>query len=329
MRRNVAAVIVTYNRLEKLKEALEKSLEEPFFAVVVVNNKSTDGTAEWLDQHTNERLHVVHSPENVGGAGGFHQGFDFAAQKLPEAEWLVCYDDDAYPEQGMLREFDGLEVPDEVAGLAAAVYLPNGRVSEMNRPSVNAFWHLKELVRTSFRGRNRFYMSDAKYESKGPIEIDSSSFVGFFVRLSLIRERRLGLPRSELFIYFDDVIYALELRKAGFKHWFVPRLRFVHDCKSLVEQIDVYHPLWRVYYMYRNRQEMYRIASGKLYPLVALLEIPKLFLAVRFYQPFERKRYLRITIEAVRDGLLKNYSKSFSDVMRLSETPQRKGNNNS
>ena len=47
---NVAAVIVTYNRLEKLKNAIaayENQLCKPTY-IIVVNNASNDGTKEFL-----------------------------------------------------------------------------------------------------------------------------------------------------------------------------------------------------------------------------------------------------------------------------------------
>lgn len=137
MQRKVAAVIVTFNRLEKLKDTLSRTFSEPFKAIVVVNNCSTDGTGDWLDTLEEPRLHVIHSPSNQGGAGGFHQGFDYAAQQLPECDWLVAFDDDAFPQPGTLNAFDQLDIPAEVGSVATAVYLPDGRISEMNRPSVN------------------------------------------------------------------------------------------------------------------------------------------------------------------------------------------------
>jgi GT2 family glycosyltransferase len=139
--------------------------------------------------------------------------------------------------------------------------------------------------------------------------------VGFFLRLSLIREKRIGLPRSELFIYADDIIYILELRKAGVRHWFVPKLKFVHDCQTLVEQKDVYHPLWKIYYTFRNRLEMYRIASGMFYPFVLLVKIPKCFWAARYYAPQERKRFFVVAANGIWDGIRRDYSKHLADVI--------------
>ena len=47
----LVAVVVTYNRLDKLKATLARLLESPaseLAAVVVVDNASTDATAAWL-----------------------------------------------------------------------------------------------------------------------------------------------------------------------------------------------------------------------------------------------------------------------------------------
>ena len=63
----VTAVIVTYNRLELLKEciaAVKAQTYKPSF-ILVVNNDSTDGTTEWLNQQSD--LIVIHQP-NKGGA---------------------------------------------------------------------------------------------------------------------------------------------------------------------------------------------------------------------------------------------------------------------
>ena len=316
-KRNTVAVIVTFNRLEKLKIALEKSLCNAFYKIIVVNNCSTDGTRSWLESQHDPRIIAIHSDRNAGGAGGFNLGFQYAADQLPYAEWLACFDDDAYPESDVIDTFNALDIPSDVGGIAGAVYLPDGNISEMNRPSVNPFWHLREFVLTPFKGRHGFHVEDSAYQKTTPREIDASSFVGCFIRLSLIREGRIGLPRTELFIYADDIIYVLQMRKSGVRHWFAPTLRFHHDCQTLVNQQDVYHPLWRVYYTFRNRLEMYRVASGPFYPLILLVKVPKCFFSVRHYARHERKQFLVIAARAVRDGLLRNYSLTHEEVVNL------------
>jgi GT2 family glycosyltransferase len=319
MNGHLVAVIVTFNRLDKLKLTLEHTYKNAFYRIVVVNNCSTDGTREWLDTLRNENLVIIHSESNGGGAGGFHQGFRYAAEQIPEADWLVCFDDDAYPEGNIVDTFNALDIPSDVGSMAAAVYLPNGQVSEMNRPSRNPFWHLNEFFSAAVKGRHGFHIDDSCYQSDKPIAVDASSFVGCFVRLSSIRNRQIGLPRSELFIYADDIIYVLTIRKSGLRHWFVPAIVFSHDCQTLMNQRDVYHPLWKVYYLFRNRLEMYRIASGLLYPLILLIKIPKFFFTVRYYDKHEKRKFLYITLQAVWDGVWRDYSKTHQQIVALCE----------
>ena len=81
MNGNLVAVIVTFNRLDKLKLTLEHTLSNAFYRIIVVNNCSTDDTQEWLDSLDDESLAVIHSETNGGGAGGFYQGFRYAAEQ--------------------------------------------------------------------------------------------------------------------------------------------------------------------------------------------------------------------------------------------------------
>lgn len=48
----IIAVVVTYNRLSLLKRNLDCLRQnKPLSSIIVVNNGSTDGTAEWLAEH--------------------------------------------------------------------------------------------------------------------------------------------------------------------------------------------------------------------------------------------------------------------------------------
>ena len=97
---NVVAVVVTYNRLKLLKRNIACLRQNvPVSSIVVVNNGSTDGTAEWLK--TQDDL-VVLEQENVGGAGGFYTGIEHAYRM--GAEWVWCMDDDVFPRADCLEK---------------------------------------------------------------------------------------------------------------------------------------------------------------------------------------------------------------------------------
>ncbi|GAQ02424.1 glycosyl transferase [Companilactobacillus farciminis] len=58
MENSVCAVIVTYNRLKLLKICLDSVLNQnvEISHIVIINNKSTDGTSDYLNGLDNEKL---------------------------------------------------------------------------------------------------------------------------------------------------------------------------------------------------------------------------------------------------------------------------------
>ncbi len=63
------ALIVTFNRLGKLKKTVEETLKLEFTNIVIVNNGSTDGTQAWLSSIVDTRVIVLTLTENTGGRG--------------------------------------------------------------------------------------------------------------------------------------------------------------------------------------------------------------------------------------------------------------------
>lgn len=59
------ALIVTFNRLGKLKKTVEETLKLEFTNIVIVNNGSTDGTQAWLSSIVDTRVIVLTLTEKV------------------------------------------------------------------------------------------------------------------------------------------------------------------------------------------------------------------------------------------------------------------------
>jgi GT2 family glycosyltransferase len=299
----LAAVVVTYNRRAQIRRTLARLLAEPCARVHVVDNGSTDGTREWLAAQDDPRLRLILPARNLGGAGGFEAGLR-AAVAEDDPDWLVVMDDDARPEPGALAAFLALEQAGGLAGwdaAAAAVRLPRGRICEMNRPSRNPFWHARVFAQALRRGRRGFHLPDAAYTAENPAEIDAASFVGLFVSRAAIA--RAGYPDGRLFIYGDDVLYTLRLRRAGGRIGFFPGLRFEHDFTSLEDGSRVFRPMWKAYFHYRNLLFVYREAAGWLFFPALLLIVPKWILRARHYGA-ERAAYRRLLWQGLRDGIL-------------------------
>ncbi|RQP10922.1 MAG: glycosyltransferase [Microbacteriaceae bacterium] len=197
----VAAVVVTYNRLEKLRTVLasiDAQSARPEW-IVVVDNASTDGTGAWLEEVREQyRLDIVTSPTNTGGAGGFALGMQRGYDLGADAVWIM--DDDCYPGERSLELLDaGLsaasrELGYEVPFACSVVTFTDGEICEMNNPTPTWDW--------------------ARLWAKGQrsVLVSSCSFVSVLVpRGSLERH---GLPYAEYFIWFDDQEYTLRLSRA-------------------------------------------------------------------------------------------------------------------
>lgn len=318
---SLVAVVVTYNRLDKLKATLARLLEAPpaeLAAVVVVDNASGDGTGAWLAAQEDARLVALASESNIGGAGGFEAGMRHAVAEL-DPDWIVVMDDDARPEPGALAAFHALDKRGWDA-LAAAVYFPGGEICEMNRPSRNPFWHAREFRRTLMGGgRGGFHITPEDYAGPGRL-IDVASFVGLFLSRAAIR--RAGYPDGRLFVYGEDGLYTLGLSKLGGRIWFTPEVAFEHDCSTFQGQRGRFRPLWKVYYYHRNLLLLYRMAAGWLFWPALLAVLPKWLSKVRHHSG-ERGTFLRLLGHAVRDGLTGRTGVDHARVLALSKTAEK------
>lgn len=310
----LVAVVVTHNRLEQLKITLARLLEAEdrhLAAIVVVNNASTDDTATWLAMQTAARLSVVTSAENLGGAGGFEIGMRHAMTRL-QPDWMVVMDDDARPEPACFARFHAADRTSH-AGWAAAVFHPGGRICDINRPSINPFWHPAAFARTAFGGgREAFHLQEEDFTGNKIHEVDGSSFVGLFVASWMVE--KIGFPDGKLFIYGDDVMYTLAMRRAGGKIAFDPNLRFEHDFSTIASGEKRFRPIWKAYYHHRNLLMVYRRASGWLFLPVLMAVIPKWLMKIRHHEG-EQRAFTGLILRALWHGVLRKTDVSHAQVL--------------
>lgn len=242
----ITAVIVTYNRLACLQKALPMYSGQRLTpaTIIVVDNHSTDGTAEYLKQWQadcgQENRLVLTLPENTGGAGGFYAGMQRALQT--DCDWVWVSDDDAYLRPDTFWELDrfATENPD-AAGQAAALctaVLDNDVLATGNRC---------RIVHTLI-GEMDTAVPAEEYQ-KRYFEFDSYSFVGALFRTSALRAA--GLPHKEYFIYHDDMEHSVRMRQQG-KLLCIPAAVVDHNGGGVASNEKKEQPTWRDYYATRN-----------------------------------------------------------------------------
>ncbi|MBP1128791.1 GT2 family glycosyltransferase [Serratia sp. PL17] len=293
-----AALIVTFNRLEKLKQCWTATAALPFDHIVIVDNASTDDTEIWLKNIEDPRLHVVSADQNNGGAGGFKLGSKFVAEKI-DADWVFMFDDDAYPDTDLLRRFVSVAKSKHDAYCCRVVDM-QGALCKMNVPF--------SKMPTSLLKTLDYIVRPSRYtpaESTAS-EVVTLSFVGAIIRKDVLAANIESIW-SELFIYYDDLYFSYRLNQQGYRFRYSPELLFLHDVASANGGIN---PPWKVYYLVRNLllSRMLFKKNERPYSFGAIvLRIAKYLLSFTFQG--NKIEYIRYVMRGIVDGISRKNGK--------------------
>lgn len=268
----VLAVIVTYNRLELLKECINALLGSIVSCdILIVNNASTDGTKEYLNNFTNNfkiNIYVCNMDSNLGGAGGYNFGVKKGVELSYKYLWLL--DDDAIVSKNALEEL--LKVDKELNGeygfLSSKVLWSDGSICKTNVQRKKVARKIKDFT-------------------SHIVPCDFCSFVSCFVKTEMIK--LVGLPIKEFVIWTDDLEWTRRFTLKRINDFAKPGYLcndsvVIHKCKENIG-VAIYRDsadrINRYKYIYRNdvvcfRREglkghLYMIARNLLHTLRVLL----------------------------------------------------------
>lgn len=231
----ISAVIVTYNKLELLKEAIDAILSQTIIpdSIIIVDNASTDGTKTYIEnlQAQNSIIYPIFMTKNLGGAGGFNRGIKQAMAMNSDYIWVM--DDDTIPTQTALEEI--LKAKEEIGEdnfsfLASNVRWIDGEPCLMNIPRVLKDWNKLDDY----------------------VELEFSSFVSMFINATSVK--KVGYPITDFFIWGDDVEYAKRLRHDN-SGYYVPHSVVIHKMAANTRTdifVDHKDRLPRYFYAERN-----------------------------------------------------------------------------
>lgn len=237
----IAAVVVTYNRKELLVQCVKHLLaqQQAECDVLVVDNASTDGTAQALKQMPSPRLLYRNTGENLGGAGGFHFGMRWAVEAGYDYVWIM--DDDTLPQPQALAQLWAAHerLNGEYGWLSSRCLWTDGALCPMNVQRVTPYRDLEEPE-----------------QDLAPVQM--ASFVSLFLKASVIQ--KMGLPLRQFFIWTDDWEYTRRISRA-MPCYAVWNSTVIHAMKSkTIVNIatDTAERMIRYRYFYRNDVYLYR-----------------------------------------------------------------------
>jgi GT2 family glycosyltransferase len=214
---DVVVLVVTWRGREFIGECLDSLARQSHaHRVVVVDNASDDGTAEYLSKEWPQH-EVVRNPRNLGFAGGVAAGLAHV-----DAPFVALLNDDAVAEPGWLAALvAALQDHPSAAAATSLVLLRDG--GSVNNAGI--------VLVGDLYGADRALGADPATVS------DLAEVFGFSGGAALVRTaavREVGGMAADLFLYYEDTDLSWRLRLAGHDIVYVPgaRVRHRHSASS-------------------------------------------------------------------------------------------------
>jgi N-acetylglucosaminyl-diphospho-decaprenol L-rhamnosyltransferase len=220
---DVSVVILSHNSWSHLERAL--SAVTPLgHEVIVVDNDSTDSTADWV-RRSFPGVRVIALRENVGFARGNNIGIDAAS-----GGYLLLMNADAWPAEGAVDALVACAERSPRAGVVAPRLLNHDGSLQRSVRAFPTLWRLATeyffLRKLAPRSRvlNAFYAGGFDHD----LERDVDWVKGAVLLLRREAVEAVGAFDSAFFIFSDEVDLCYRLRLAGWCTRFYPGAVFWH-----------------------------------------------------------------------------------------------------
>jgi len=212
----VAIIIPVHNNLKLTQACLHSILENthcPDYRVIVVDNASSDGTAQYLRELESEKVSVIHNSENLGFGEACNAGAQAAS-----AKYLVFLNNDTQVEPGWLESLvEFAEKTPTVGAVGAKLVYPDGRLQEAGC-----------IIFSDGSGWNYGRGLDPKDPRFNFVrEVDYCSAAALLVRHDLW-DSIGGFDRRYAPAYYEDADLCFQIRERGYKVYCQPKSVVVH-----------------------------------------------------------------------------------------------------
>jgi len=287
----VSVIILNYNGKDYLEKCLESVLNTnyPDFEIILVDNASTDGSAEYAEKmaKSNPRIKLIRNTVNLGFAEGNNIGVKYA-----KGDMIALLNNDTEVNPNWLRELVKVMEQDSAIGVAQAKLL-----SYYNPKIIDSAGGIMDKYCFAV-DRDIGAVDIGQYDRVE--EVFSACFAAAIVRRSIIDE--IGFLDPAFFAVFEDVDFCWRARLRGYKVVFVPSAIVYHRRGGTVRasgNMSLYYFI--NFHLYKNRLVM-MIKNYSLINLVKRLPVTLLLHVLVFMKNILIKRDVKLAF-----AVLKSY----------------------
>jgi GT2 family glycosyltransferase len=211
----VSVIVVNYNAgelLDRCLESLEQRSAEPSAEVILVDNASSDGSAERVAGRY-PWVTLIRSGRNLGFAGGVRQG---AARAVGTILFLLNPDAEIYPDT-LGEVVSGLNADPKLGVAGCKIYEPDGSTLQ------HAGAVLHPSLITSHLGRGE----EDRGQYDQPADVDYVTGAALAVRREVWDELG-GLDPGYRPGYYEETELCLRARRRGYRVRVLPAARALH-----------------------------------------------------------------------------------------------------
>jgi GT2 family glycosyltransferase len=230
----IAVVIVTFNNKKTIQpclQSLSDSLTDYASQIVIIDNNSTDGTADILKTYPPEykswfnEFAYIQNSVNVG----FTRAVNIGLEKL-QGDFVVLLNPDVELKKETIFTLVECFAKNPQAGaVSPQLQFPDGQIQKSCRRFPRKRDVLLEAAGLTklFPGHskiNRWKMADFDHKKSQAVEQPQGAFI--MIRTQIVK--KIGLLDEQFAMFFSDVDYCKRIINAGWKIWFCAETSAFH-----------------------------------------------------------------------------------------------------
>ena len=250
----LAVVIVTFNDKELVDECLKSvfnnKTNEWKFTVWVVDNGSSDGTPDYIQQKFPE-VNIIRNQSNFGYPRANNQGINSTFSQYV----LLLNPDTEIPQNTFQELIDLLDVDDSIGIVGPKLIRRNGELDfACRRMFPNYLDYLLILLGLARKFPKNKVLGRYNLTYLDPNEnTDVDSVAGAFLMARRDAIEKVGRLDESFFIYWEDIDWCYRFRLNGWRVFYCPKVTVLHHKGGTSKRFSHY----LIYHFYRSNTILY------------------------------------------------------------------------